>query len=61
MVPASRVDASGLEGGDCGNHCSFGKRCSVREEFLTGVVARPRRTSTRSSERKKKKESVIYD
>jgi hypothetical protein len=44
MVSASRVNASGGDGEECGNQCSFGKRCSVTEEILTGVIARHRRT-----------------
>jgi len=46
MVSASRVEASGWEGGECGSRCSFGERCSVMEEILTGVIARHRRTLT---------------
>jgi len=29
MVPAKRVDASGLEHGKCCSQCSFGNRCSM--------------------------------
>ena len=44
MVSASRVDASGWEGGECGSQCSFGERWSVMGEIVTGVIARHRRT-----------------
>jgi len=36
VVSASMVNASGWEGGECGSHCSFGEKCSVTEEILTG-------------------------
>jgi len=45
-VPASRADASGWEGQGLSSQCSFEERQSVREEILTGVIARHRRTST---------------
>ena len=35
-MSASMVNASGWEGGECGSHCSFGEKCSVTEEILTG-------------------------
>jgi len=35
-VSASRVDASGWEGGAGGSQCNFGERCSLTEEILTG-------------------------
>ena len=41
-VPASRVDASCWEGGECGSQCSFGERHSVIEKIVTGVIARHR-------------------
>jgi len=36
VVSASRVVASGWDGGQCGSQCNFGERCSVTEEILTG-------------------------
>jgi hypothetical protein len=46
MVSASRADASGWEGGECDSQCSFGERCYMMEEILTGVIVRHRRTLT---------------
>jgi hypothetical protein len=62
MVPGSRAVASGWEGQGRCSQCSFEERPSVREEILTGVIARHRRTSTcERSGRKDGKESAIYD
>jgi hypothetical protein len=39
-------DGSISEGGECGCQCTFGKRCSMIEKILTGMIARYRRTFT---------------
>jgi hypothetical protein len=46
VVSASKFDASGWEGRDCGSRCNFGERLSVIEGIVTGVIARHRRTLT---------------
>ena len=46
VVSANQVDADGWEGGECGSQCSYGERCYVIEEIVTGVMARHRRTPT---------------
>jgi len=35
MVSASRVDASGWEGEECGSQCNFGEIHAMTEEILT--------------------------
>ena len=45
-MPTSRGDTSGWEGQGLSSQCSFEERQSVREEILTAVIARHRRTST---------------
>jgi hypothetical protein len=42
VVPAQRVDATGLEAGECSIQCSFEERRSMREEIVTVAVARHR-------------------
>jgi hypothetical protein len=46
VVPANRVEEAVWEAGERGSQCSYGERCSVIEEILTGVVSRQRRKLT---------------
>jgi len=61
VVSATRFDASGWEGRDCGSQCGCGERCSVMEEILTGVIARHRRTLVGKVGGRKRKESAVID
>ena len=63
VVSASRVDASGWEGGVCGSQCCFGERHSTIEEILTGVSDSEMHENTHMSNvgGRKRKESAIFD
>jgi hypothetical protein len=58
MGSANRVNASGCEGQECGNRCSFGERRSIIEEIMMGVTADTEHSHQQSGS--KEKERVQY-
>jgi len=60
VVSANRVNANGLEGGECGNQYSFEERHSVIEEIKMDMIVRHRRTPTSAKWEEGKGKKVQY-